>query len=548
MTEDIELLSRYVNDRSEAAFAALVQRHLRLVYCAALRRTDGNAPLAEDVTQIVFTMLAQNAAKLQRHTILSGWLYVTTRHAAANAMRTEKRRKTREQEAYTMQEPTDSSRSEADWSKLRPELDSVMDELSELDRNAVLLRFFENQPYVEIGASFQISEDAARRRVDRALEKMRALLVKRGLTSTAAALGGMLVAQTSMAAPAGLAAAVTGTALTGAAASAGTVASLNLITFMTTNKIMAGLAGAVAFVAAGSALYEYRESRLTAAELATMSQECAALHMQLQHQSAKTQDATGKSRSAEGRAAALEKSLAEAEASTRSSAGPAAKVVSNPPIANRMDVLFANPEYAKLELRRFAAAMKLQYGPLYRKIGLSSAKIGEFENLMIERQQSVYDMMAAARSNSVSLNDPTLVQLQDPAFSTIDASLRGLLGEAGYAEYRAYSDAKTLTARSSVDSLAGNLYYTETPLTPAQAERLTQIIVTNTPEASGDGFMRTPGQSNWDAIYTQAKDVLTSSQLATFQTVNESTQLAMQESLLSEKLLQESAVANLPRN
>ena len=247
MMDDTELLRRYVADRSQAAFTELVTRHLDLVYSAAFRRTDGDAALAEDIAQQVFTTLARNAAALRGHTLLPGWLYVATRHAAASALRAERRRKAREQEAQAMNHLTSSPAT--DWRQLRPELDAVIDQLDDRDRDAVLLRFFEGRPFAEIGAALRISEDGARMRVDRALEKLLTLLAKRGVTSTAAALALALANQAVVAAPAGLAAAVTSTALTGTAAAGGGVWAVLQLFAM--SKLSVGIAG-VAMVAAGT--------------------------------------------------------------------------------------------------------------------------------------------------------------------------------------------------------------------------------------------------------------------------------------------------------
>lgn len=283
MSDDLELLRRYALDRSESAFASLVRNQLPLVYFTALRRTNGDPQVAENVTQIVFASLAREAKAVCRHPVLTGWLYMTTRHAAANAMRSEQRRKAREQEAHTMQE---FPAPETDLTRLRTELDPVLEELGETDRNAVLMRFFENRPYEEIGASLRLSSDAARRRVDRALEKMRGLLGRRGIVSTAAALGGALTAQGALSVPTGLAATVTGVALTAGttAAAASATSALTVLGFMTTNKIGFGIAGAVAFLAAGSAFHENRQKRMIAAELAEANRQRQTLASNLQSQ------------------------------------------------------------------------------------------------------------------------------------------------------------------------------------------------------------------------------------------------------------------------
>jgi RNA polymerase sigma factor (sigma-70 family) len=195
MPDDTELLRRYARDREEAAFAELVRRHVDLVYAAALRRTNGDTHRAADATQQVFVALARHAASLANHPVLAGWLYTATRNATLNLLREETRRQLREQEAFTMHELSSGAGPEADWRQLRPVLDAAMDELDAADREALLARFFQGRPLAEVGATLRVSEDAARKRVDRALEKLRERLTRRGITSTAVALGAVLAAQ-----------------------------------------------------------------------------------------------------------------------------------------------------------------------------------------------------------------------------------------------------------------------------------------------------------------------------------------------------------------
>jgi RNA polymerase sigma factor (sigma-70 family) len=221
MTDDSELLRRYAKDRSEEAFAELVGRHLNLVYAAALRLVGGDAHRAQDVAQQVFTALARQAAPLSHHASLTGWLYTCTRYTAAKAVRTEQRRQKHEWEAQSMHDLLEATAPEASWDRLRPVLDDVMGELDARDREAVLLRFFESRPFVDIGAALRLTEDAARMRVDRALERMRRRLARRGFTSTSVALAAILTNQAVAAAPSGLQRTVAGAALAGAAAGAG---------------------------------------------------------------------------------------------------------------------------------------------------------------------------------------------------------------------------------------------------------------------------------------------------------------------------------------
>jgi len=168
--EDITLLKQFAKNGSEPAFAELVSRHVNLVYSTALRNV-GDAHAAQEIAQAVFIILARKANSLSMHTVLSGWLYQTTRLTAANYLRTEIRRQKREQEAY-MQSLTNETEAEV-WRQIAPQLDDAMARLGDRDRNAIVLRFFENKNLREVGVALGASEDAAKMRVNRALEKLR---------------------------------------------------------------------------------------------------------------------------------------------------------------------------------------------------------------------------------------------------------------------------------------------------------------------------------------------------------------------------------------
>jgi RNA polymerase sigma factor (sigma-70 family) len=260
MTSDNELLRRYAEGRSESAFAELVERHVNLVYSAALRQVNGDAHLAQDVAQIVFTDLARQAAPLWRRAVLTGWLYSSAHFAAAKAARSEHRRHAHEQEAQTMSELLHDSAPELDWDKLRPVLDEAMHELKEADREAILLRYFEKRPFGEVGARLGLSENAARMRVDRAVEKLRALLARRGVTTAAAALSTVISANAVQAAPAGVAAGLSSAALAGALAGTGTAVSF--LKLMTMTKLQVGIASAIAVAAVAAPLVLVKQAQL----------------------------------------------------------------------------------------------------------------------------------------------------------------------------------------------------------------------------------------------------------------------------------------------
>ncbi len=261
MSNDPELLRRYVGESSESAFSELVQEHLNLVYSAALRETSGDGALAEDVSQAVFTELARKAPRLLGHPSLAGWLYTTVRHLAANLRRAEQHRRRREEEAQVMNELLGEDSPNEVWQRLRPELDDVLHELKEADRAVVVLRFLENRTLREVGDRLGLTENAARMRVDRALEKLRGQFARRGITSTAASLTAALAIGVITPAPATLAATISSTAIASGAVISST--SLYLLKFMSLSKAQVSIA---ALVVAGIAAPVWQQTRLNRVE------------------------------------------------------------------------------------------------------------------------------------------------------------------------------------------------------------------------------------------------------------------------------------------
>ncbi|HKW31064.1 MAG TPA: sigma-70 family RNA polymerase sigma factor [Verrucomicrobiae bacterium] len=252
MTPDSELLGRYARTRSEDAFAELVRRHVNLVYSAALRQVGGDAHLAQDVAQAVFTDLARKAASLARREALAGWLYTSAHYAASKIARMEDRRRHREEKF--MREPVPENEvgrvtpCAPDWEQVRSTLDDVMHELKETDREAILLRYFENRQFAEVGAKLGLNENAARMRVERALEKLRALFAKRGITP-ATALASVISANAVQMAPAGLATTLAMTSI----AAAGTGTAFAILKIMTATQLKLGI-GALIVAGAATAL------------------------------------------------------------------------------------------------------------------------------------------------------------------------------------------------------------------------------------------------------------------------------------------------------
>ena len=218
------LVQAYAAEQSESAFAAIVSRHVGLVHSAALRQLR-DEHLAQDVTQAVFVILARKAGLLSPETVLSGWLYRTTLFACADVRRREMRRQQREQEAL-MQASIESQTCDTQtvWAQLAPILEENMARLRDRDRDALVLRFFENKSIKEIATTLGLDERAAQKRVQRALEKLRGSFARRGITFSAALISSAIAGNSVSAAPASV------NALAVAAAGRNATESTDLIT------------------------------------------------------------------------------------------------------------------------------------------------------------------------------------------------------------------------------------------------------------------------------------------------------------------------------
>jgi uncharacterized protein (TIGR03435 family) len=251
--DDIALLRQYTEQNSEEAFAALVARHIGRVYSVALRRT-GNPHQAEEITQAVFVILARKSRHLGRHVILEGWLYQATRLTAVTFIRSEIRRARREQEAH-MQTVLNENESDV-WMQIAPLLDTALAGLNETDRHAVVLRFFYGKSMKEIGAVLGGSEDAAKMRLNRAVEKLQKIFFKRGIASTTETLAEAISANSVQVAPVALAKSVTVVAIAKGAAASGSTLTLikGALKLMAWTKMKTAIvAGVIVLLATGTA-------------------------------------------------------------------------------------------------------------------------------------------------------------------------------------------------------------------------------------------------------------------------------------------------------
>jgi uncharacterized protein (TIGR03435 family) len=269
-TDDMRLVREYADGQSAQAFETLVARYANLVYSAALRQVR-DPGLAEEVTQAVFIILAQKAGQLGPGTILSGWLYRTAGYVSGSVLKRERRRQFREQEAYmqsTLNQPDDQV-----WKQIAPLLDEALLRLGQTDRDALVLRFFEGRSLVEVGSALGASEEAAKKRVARALEKLRKFFSKRGVDSTTAVIAGTISANSLQLAPVGLTKSISTVALAKGAAAPASTATLvkGALKIMAWTKAKTAVAATVIVLLAAGAtpvvVKEYNDHRTYAWEL-----------------------------------------------------------------------------------------------------------------------------------------------------------------------------------------------------------------------------------------------------------------------------------------
>jgi RNA polymerase sigma factor (sigma-70 family) len=289
MTTDEQLLRQYARERSESAFAELVTRHLDCVYSAALRVVNGDTPLAQDVTQTVFIDLARQAGSLPRDAVVAGWLHRHTCYTAAKAVRTERRRQTREHTAMEMRALDDGTR--PPWEQVAPYLDESLNQLNPTDRDALVLRFLRQQDLRAVGEALGISEDAARKRVDRALEKLHILLKDRGATLSLAALGTALATEAVTAAPAGLAATISSAAILAGSTTTTALTATKAIAMTTLHKTL--ITATIAIVAGAGIQQAYKASQLRD-QVQMLQQQQTPLAEQIQELQRERDDATNR--------------------------------------------------------------------------------------------------------------------------------------------------------------------------------------------------------------------------------------------------------------
>lgn len=478
--DDAQLLHAYVAERSENAFRELVRRHVAVVHGVARRQAGIDAHLAEDVTQRVFVLLAQKAPALSGQRSLGGWLHTAARFEALRTARAEARRRSRETNAGDMHVPAAPDDTEAAWEELRPVLDDAMGRLGTADREAVLLRYFSGHSFAEVGHALHLSEEAARKRVDRAVERLRGLLGRRGVASTATTLCSVLAARAAPPVAASTIEAVAAACLPVAASAA-----VPLAVFMSSTKVTAAVAGVVVLLAVTSVI---REGALRAAVEAGRDQAAAA------HANAQNEHANVRRELAQ-----LQRERAEADARER------VAIAATP---NPLRPYLQDPAYRALARTASLAQRHLGFQRFYRQLGLTPEQIERFEQIMVRQDQANLDGQIA---RDLGRDEQAVYRQSGPEWS---AAMRELLGAEGKLQLEDYL--RSLPIRNFVDATAARSYASAQPITLEQTDQLIAVVLAHDPTyQSGKGT--DPGKVNWNDVWEPAARVLSPEQLAAFE-------------------------------
>jgi RNA polymerase sigma factor (sigma-70 family) len=426
MVERQNWLAEFVRTGSDAAFGQVVSNYVDLVYSTALRVVGGDTHRAEDVAQMVFVNLARVARTLPEDVKLGGWLHRDTCFTASTLMRGERRRLYRERQAAEMNAL--ENHSNPDYSDVAPILDEAINELQEIDRTAIVLRFFERQDFRAVGQALGNNEDAARMRVNRALEKLEASLKRRGVTATASSLGAVLGANAIQAAPAGLATAISSAAVL--AKSTVAVTATKAITMTTLQKTVVG--AAVTFLAAAGGWETLLVSRLREQNQGLRQQQAPLAEQIQQLQREKDEAANRLSSLADeiqrvrGNSAELLRlrgevgRLRQQEASRPSPAQAVAAVMKDSSAV----------ELARVQIRQVLDA---RYAPLVEALQLSAETRDKVFNLITENE--LKKKMICAQLMSGDMDVETALQERDKGKGATERQIAEVLGESGYADY-----------------------------------------------------------------------------------------------------------------
>jgi RNA polymerase sigma factor (sigma-70 family) len=468
MTDGQSWFTQYVETGSEAAFREVVARYVDLVYSAAVRLVNGDSHLAEDISQTVFADLARLARTLSPNVMLGGWLHRHTCFVASKTLRGERRRQHRERQAVEMNALEDHTADHL--AQVAPVLDEAINQLGAEDRAAVLLRYFEQRDFQSVGEALGSTEEAARKRVDRALDKLHGLLSRHGVAFSVTALGSTLATQAVTAAPAGLAASISTFALAGAAA--GTGASLTLLNLMSMTKLKVGIVAtlvvggmAVPWVLQQQTQSELRVAREALQQQRDLNTQLTADHERLSNRVTRVSPAPPANEGPSLELLALRSEVGRLRQYARDVA--AGKPTGSSPLSD----LTANPEMRQTIRNQQKAAMTSIYSQLTNRLQLPPEQAGKLTDLLADDiMENVDHITALLRDGQTPATMEAVFARQE---SELLAKVQTLLGPEAANEYRDYTRnlASFLTAEQFKSMLAG-----DQPAKNDKAKQLYQLM------------------------------------------------------------------------
>ncbi len=467
-----ELLAEYVATKSEAAFREVVNRYLNLVYSTAVRLVNGDSHLAEDVTQRVFADLAKMADALSTNVMLGGWLHRHTCYLASKTMRAERRRRAREEQAVHMN-ASNPSEPEPNFAAIAPILDEAINKLGTEERQAIVLRYFEEKDFQSVGQALGSSEEAARKRVHRALEKLRALLGRRGVTLSAASLAAALEAQAVAVAPAGIAMGITTAALATASTGGGTA--LTTLYLMSMTKFQGG--GIVAITVALSIplamqhqaktkLRQENEAlRIEAQQVETLREDNLRLSNLLAAASRPAPAASNPEQMRElmrlrGEVGVLKKTASQAEAVVEAGR------------QSPLSGLTANPEMSKVIRDQQKVGMSMIYKGLGKAANLPEEKLNALTDLLADDVMVNIDHITAALRDGK--NPAEMNQVFTEQEAQTKAKVKNLIGDEAFGKFEEYN--RNLVSSITADQFAGMMLKGDKETKAAQERQLYNLL------------------------------------------------------------------------
>ncbi|MEO7298857.1 MAG: sigma-70 family RNA polymerase sigma factor [Verrucomicrobiota bacterium] len=497
---DQHLLRDFAKCRSEMAFAEIVRRHVDLVYSAALRMVR-DPQTAQDLTQAVFLALAEQAPRLVNHPVLSGWLHCTARNLASKNIRSDLRRCAREQEAVAMNEiiATDS---DAVWKEIAPHLDDALGELSQPDRDALLLRYFERKSAREMAQSLGITDDAAQKRVSRAVERLREYFSKNGIDIGSGGFVALLSANAVQAAPVALSATISAAAAVGIAVkTTETIAAGKILLMTTAQKILVTTTIAAAL---GAGIYEMKQSSNLRNELLQSQQkqkpladENAQLRLErdkataelalVQQDNARLQKATAELPKLRGVASLLQEN-------TRQLAQLKAGAKTNNNMADMVAKMMDSPAWKKQMRDMAIKTTKEKYASILKTLNLTPEEQEKLLGIMAD-QQSLAMEKGMAFLKGGDKNEVGKEMLADK--EKLNGEMKTLLGDERFGQLRDFE--KTLPDQNSVAQFKKEL--AKNPMTGTQEKQLLDAMVE---ERASVAKLHSPDSAAWDKFTSGA--------------------------------------------